>query len=68
MGPLIEQSGLKGFSIGGAQISMKHAGFIVNTGGATACDVIRLIKHVQTIVKEKFKVELTPEIRIVGEE
>ncbi len=68
VGPLIEQSGLKGFSIGGAQISVKHAGFIVNTGGATACDVIRLIKHVQTIVKEKFNVELIPEIRIVGEE
>ncbi len=68
VGPLIEQSGLKGFSIGGAQISMKHAGFIVNKGGATAGDVIGLIKHIQTKVKEKFNVELTPEIRIVGEE
>ncbi len=68
VGPLIEQSNLKGYSIGGAQVSTKHSGFIVNTGGATAGDVIRLIEHIQTIVKQKFNIELIPEIRIVGEE
>ncbi|HBF36250.1 MAG TPA: UDP-N-acetylmuramate dehydrogenase [Firmicutes bacterium] len=68
VGPLIEKSGLKGFSIGGAQVSMKHAGFIVNNGGATAADVLKLIEHIREIVKQKFSVELIPEIRIVGEE
>lgn len=68
VGPLIEQSGLKGFSVGGAQVSKKHAGFIVNTGGATADEVIQLIEHIQTVVKQKFNVDLIPEIRIVGEE
>ena len=68
VGPLIEKSGLKGFSIGGAQVSMKHAGFIVNTGGATAEDVLKLIQYIQKNVQEKFNVELLPEIRIVGEE
>jgi UDP-N-acetylmuramate dehydrogenase len=68
VGPLIEQSGLKGFSIGGAQVSPKHAGFIVNTGGATSHDVLDLIQHVQKIVREKHGVELIPEIKIIGEE
>jgi UDP-N-acetylmuramate dehydrogenase len=68
VGPLIEESGLKGFAIGGAQISEKHAGFIVNTGGATANDVLNLIQYVQKTVKLKRGVELIPEIKIVGEE
>lgn len=68
VGPLIEKAGLKGFAIGGAQVSPKHAGFIINKGGATAQDVLNLIDHIQNKVKEQFGVELVPEIRVVGEE
>ena len=67
-GPMIEGCGLKGFSIGGAQVSVKHAGFIVNTGNATASDVIRLIGHIQNKVLDKYGVELHTEVKIVGEE
>lgn len=66
-GTLIEQTGLKGFSIGGAEISVKHAGFIVNTGGATAKDVLELIRQVQQRVFEKNGVKLFPEVRVLGE-
>ena len=66
-GTLIEQAGLKGLQIGGAQVSTKHAGFIVNAGGATACDVLALIKEVQRQVYDKFGVHLHPEVRIIGE-
>ncbi len=66
-GALIEQSGLKGFKIGGAEISKKHAGFVVNNGNATAKDVLDVIKHAQKTVKEKFGIELEPEIRVIGE-
>jgi UDP-N-acetylmuramate dehydrogenase len=66
-GRLIEDAGLKGFQIGGAKVSEKHAGFIVNTGGATAEDVLALIKYIQKNVKEKFNVELETEVKIVGE-
>lgn len=59
---LIEQAGLKGFAVGGAQISEKHAGFAVNRGGATARDVHELLKHVRNTVYEKFQIELEPEI------
>ena len=59
---LIEQAGLKGFRIGGAQVSEKHAGFVVNAGGATAEDIHALLKHVRNTVYEKFHVELEPEI------
>ncbi len=68
VGPLIEQAGLKGFRIGGAQVSEKHAGFIVNAGGATAQDVLDLITHIQKVILEKNGVQLVPEIRVVGEE
>ncbi|MCB5190469.1 UDP-N-acetylmuramate dehydrogenase [Methylobacillus arboreus] len=64
---LIETSGLKGFSIGGAQVSEKHANFIVNQGGATAADIEQLILHVQAVVKEKQGVALQAEVRIIGE-
>lgn len=64
-GALIEQSGLKGFSIGGAQVSEKHAGFIVNTGNATAADIKALVAHIQATVFSNFGVELKPEIRII---
>ena len=66
-GGLIEEAGLKGFKIGGAVVSEKHAGFIVNTGSATAGDVLSLIEHIQKTVKEKFNVELETEVKIVGE-
>lgn len=62
-GALIEQCGLKGTSVGGAQVSEKHAGFIVNTGGATAADVLKLIELVQRTVRERTGVELEPEIK-----
>ena len=64
---LIDDSGLRGFSVGGAQVSTKHCGFVVNTGGATADDIITLMKKVTDIVMEKFGVKLEPEIRIIGE-
>lgn len=67
-GALIEQAGLKGFSVGGAQVSELHAGFIVNTGGATAKDIITLIKLVQKKVFENSGVMLEREVRIIGEE
>ena len=60
-GQLIEQSGLKGYTIGGAQVSEKHAGFIINCDGATSKDVRSLIGYVQSTVFEKFGVELEPE-------
>ena len=67
-GTLIEQTGLKGFSVGGAQISAKHAGFVVNSGEATATDVLNLIHEVQRRVYEKNGVKLFPEVLILGEE
>ncbi len=66
-GKLIQDAGLMGYSIGGAQVSEKHAGFVVNKGGATASDVMKLIEHIQKTVKEKFDVTLEPEIRLIGE-
>ncbi|HPF43976.1 MAG TPA: UDP-N-acetylmuramate dehydrogenase [Syntrophomonadaceae bacterium] len=68
VGPMLEQLGLKGYAIGGAQVSEKHAGFIVNAGNATADDVLNLITYIQEQVKERFKVDLHTEIRVVGEE
>ncbi len=64
---LIDEAGLKGLSVGGAQVSPKHAGFIVNTGGATCADVLALIDKVNTAVLAASGIELEPEIRIVGE-
>jgi UDP-N-acetylmuramate dehydrogenase len=66
-GTLIEQAGLKGVSVGGAQVSNKHAGFIINAGGATAQDVLALISKVQDSVYKQFGVSLHPEVRILGE-
>lgn len=66
-GTLIDQTGLKGLSVGGAQVSTKHAGFVVNKGGATAEDVVNLIHEVQKRVKEAHGVELQPEVRMIGE-
>lgn len=67
VGPMIQELGLQGTKIGSAEVSTKHAGFIVNRGGATAADVLRLIALIQERVKERFGVDLEPEIRIVGE-
>ncbi len=66
-GRLIEQVGLRGYQIGGAQISPVHANFIVNTGSATAHDVISLIQLVQKTVKDHMNLELEPEITFIGE-
>ena len=65
-GKLIDDCGLRGYSIGGAQVSGKHCGFIVNTGNATAKDVLDLIAYIQKTVYEKFGVTLTTEVRYVG--
>lgn len=66
VGPMIEQAGLKGCRIGGAEVSTKHAGFIINRGGATADDFLELIAYIQKEIKERFNVDLEPEIRILG--
>jgi UDP-N-acetylmuramate dehydrogenase len=68
VGPMVEQLGLKGFRIGGAEVSEKHAGFIVNSGNASACDVLELIAMIRKAAKEKFGVDLQAEIRVIGEE
>jgi UDP-N-acetylmuramate dehydrogenase len=65
---LIESAGLKGFSIGGACVSEKHANFIINKNNATCEDFVNLIKYVIKVVKEKYSVELQPEITLVGVE
>ena len=64
-GTLIDQCGLKGLTVGGAQVSEKHAGFLINRGGATCDDMLRLIELVQERVREQFGVELECEVRIV---
>ncbi len=66
-GALIEQAGLKGYRIGGAMVSDKHCGFVINIDHATADDVRRLIEHVKKTVFENSGVELTPEVRLTGE-
>lgn len=67
-GKLIQDAGLQGLQWGGAQISKKHAGFIVNIDHATATDYIKLIAHIQEVIQEKFGVALETEVRIIGEE
>ncbi|MBA2175686.1 UDP-N-acetylmuramate dehydrogenase [Halobacillus locisalis] len=67
-GKLIQDSDLQGKNIGGAEVSTKHAGFIVNKDDASTSDYISLIEHVQKTVKEKFGVELEREVRIIGED
>lgn len=67
-GALIEQAGLKGYGIGAAQVSEKHAGFIINRGGASAAQILELIGYVQKKVYESSGVMLEPEVRIIGEE
>lgn len=64
---LIDECGLRGFSVGKAQVSPKHCGFVVNNGGATASEVLELMEKVSQTVVEKFGVKLEPEVRIIGE-
>ena len=66
-GTLIDNTGLKGLRVGGAMVSEKHAGFVVNVGNATAADVLNLIEEVKRRVQEVHGVTLTPEVRIIGE-
>ena len=63
---LIEDAGLKGLSVGGAQVSSKHCGFVINTGNATTEDIVDLMHLVQNTVFDKFGVRLEPEVRIIG--
>lgn len=65
-GKLIQDSGMQGHSVGSAQVSTKHAGFVVNTGSASAADVLQVIRDVQDAVKEKFGVELETEVKMWG--
>lgn len=64
---IIDKCGLKGYNIGDAYVSEKHAGFIINKGKATAEDVLKLIEYIKKVAKEKFKVELELEIKVLGE-
>jgi UDP-N-acetylmuramate dehydrogenase len=66
-GKLIQDAGLRGYQIGGAQVSLKHAGFIINAGNASSSDILNLIKHIQTEVKNQFGVELETEVKLIGE-
>ena len=68
VGQMVEQSGLKGFRIGGAEVSVKHAGFIVNADHATAKDVLQLIEYIEKIIKKNYNVILVPEVLVLGEE
>ena len=65
-GKLISDAGLQGYQVGGAAVSKKHAGFVVNLGGATAADVHAVIEHVQDEVERQFGVRLEPEVRFLG--
>jgi len=64
---LIQEAGLKGYALGGAEVSIKHSGFIINKGNATANDILQLIKYVKKQIKEKFDKDIELEIEIIGE-
>ena len=66
-GKLIQDAGLRGFQVGGAQVSEKHCGFVVNKGNATAADIMSLISQVQEKVRDQFGVTLEPEVKRMGE-
>ena len=66
-GKLIQDADLRGYTVGGAQVSEKHCGFVINKGDATADDVITLIQNVKQIVYDKFQVEMEPEVKMIGE-
>ena len=67
-GKLVQDCGLRGYRIGGAEVSALHCGFIVNTGNASAGDVISLIEHIRDAVYRKFEVMLETEVKIIGED
>lgn len=67
-GALIEQCDLKGYTVGGAQVSEKHAGFVINKGGATASDVLSVMSHCQSVVYNETGVKLEPEVKIIKQE
>ena len=66
-GKLIQDAELRGYTVGGAQVSEKHCGFVINKGGATAADVCKLIADVKEKVYEQFQVEMEPEVKMIGE-
>lgn len=68
VGPMIEEMGLKGYKVGGAEVSRKHAGFIINSSDASAEEVLELIAIIQAKVKEQYGIELKTEIKVIGEE
>ena len=65
-GKLVMDAGLSGYAVGGAKVSEKHCGFLINAGGATASDVMELIRQIQAKVKEQFGVTLEPEVKFLG--
>lgn len=67
-GKLIEDAGLKGYRIGGAEVSTLHAGFVINANNATSKDILNLISYIQDVVNKKFGVELETEVKIIGED
>ena len=67
-GKLIEDAGLRGFQVGGAQVSEKHCGFVINRDHATAADIMELMRQVQIRVKENSGVDLEPEVKRLGDE
>lgn len=67
-GKLVQDAGFKGYAIGGAQVSEKHSGFVINKGDATAADILNLIAAIQTAVKEKFNVDLKTEVIVIGKQ
>ena len=66
-GKLIMDAGLRGYQVGGAQVSEKHCGFVINRGEATAKDILTLMQDVENIVEEKYQVRLEPEVKMLGE-
>ena len=68
VGQMVEESGLKGYRIGGAEVSVKHAGFLVNADHATAEDVLQLIEYIEKIILKNYNVSLVPEVLVLGEE
>ena len=65
-GKLIEDAGMRGYRIGGIEVSEKHSGFVINKGGGTAEDVVKIIEDIRKAVQEKFGVAMEPEIRFLG--
>ena len=66
-GKLIMDAGLRGYTVGGAQVSEKHCGFVINRGDATAADIRKLMTEVQNRVMERFGVRLEPEVKMIGD-